>query len=68
MEVKHLRHYRFGGTDYCEAMLCHEDYHFVRCLEGSDTLEESTSESSDSSESVESSESGENGITGESQE
>lgn len=68
VEVKHLRHYRFGGTDYCEAMLCHEDYHFVRCLEGSDTLEESTSESSDSGESVESNESGENGITGESQE
>lgn len=32
VEVKQLRHYRFGGTDYCEAMLCHEDYHFVRCI------------------------------------
>ena len=47
VEVKQLRHYRFGGTDYCEAMLCHEDYHFVRCIEGFDYPEESSSESSD---------------------
>ena len=32
VEVKRLRFYRFGGTDYCEAMLCREDYHFVRCV------------------------------------
>lgn len=36
VEIKHLRHYRFGGTDYCEAMLCREDYHFVRCIMGRD--------------------------------
>ena len=36
VEIKQLRHYRFGGTDYCEAMLCHEDYHFVRCVMGYD--------------------------------
>lgn len=40
VEVKQLRHYRFGGTDYCEAMLCHEDYHFVRCIEGYDYPED----------------------------
>lgn len=34
VEVKKLRHYRFGGSDYCEAMLCHDDYHFVRCIKG----------------------------------
>lgn len=32
VEVKQLRFYRFGGTDYCEAMLCREDFHFVRCV------------------------------------
>ena len=32
VEVKQLRFYRFGGTDYCEAMLCHENFHFVRCV------------------------------------
>ncbi|WP_298768492.1 FISUMP domain-containing protein [uncultured Fibrobacter sp.] len=34
IEMKSLRHYRFGGTDYCEAMQCTEDYHFVRCVKG----------------------------------
>lgn len=34
VEVKKLRHYRFGGSDYCEAMLCSDDYHFVRCVKG----------------------------------
>ena len=34
VEVKKLKHYRFGGSDYCEAMLCKEDYHFVRCIKG----------------------------------
>jgi hypothetical protein len=53
VEVKHLRHYRFGGTDYCEAMLCHEDYHFVRCLQGYDYPEESSSDSFESSSSFE---------------
>lgn len=43
VEVKQLRHFRFGGTDYCEAMLCHEDYHFVRCVEGYDYPEETNS-------------------------
>ena len=45
VEVKHLRHYRFGGTDYCEAMLCHEDYHFVRCIMGIDEPEISVTDS-----------------------
>lgn len=35
VEVKHMRHYRFGGSEYCEAMLSNEDYHFVRCVKGS---------------------------------
>lgn len=34
VEVKPLKHFRFGGSDYCEAMLCREDYHFVRCIKG----------------------------------
>ena len=34
MNVKPLKHFRFGGSDYCEAMLCREDYHFVRCIKG----------------------------------
>ena len=36
VEVKPLRFYRFGGTDYCEAMLCPENYHFVRCIQADD--------------------------------
>lgn len=36
IEVRHLRYYRFGGTDYCEAMLSREKYHFVRCMMGTD--------------------------------
>ena len=47
VEVKQLRHYRFGGTDYCEAMLCREDYHFVRCIEGYDHPEDNHSDSAD---------------------
>ena len=34
VEVKKLKHFRFGGSDYCEAMLCKDDYHFVRCIKG----------------------------------
>ena len=36
VEVKPLRFYRFGGADYCEAMLCPENYHFVRCIQADD--------------------------------
>lgn len=34
VEVKSLKHYRFGGSDYCEAMLSPDNYHFVRCVQG----------------------------------
>ena len=34
VEVKSLKHYRFGGSDYCEAMLSPDSYHFVRCIKG----------------------------------
>ena len=33
VEVKQLRFYRVGGADYCEAMLCPENYHFARCIQ-----------------------------------
>ena len=39
VEVKKLRFYRFGGTDYCEAMLCTENYHFVRCIMAPDPVD-----------------------------
>ena len=48
VEVKHLKHYRFGGTDYCEAMLNREDYHFVRCVMGNDEPENPEETSADS--------------------
>lgn len=47
VEVKPLRFYRFGGTDYCEAMLCTENYHFVRCIQAPEpiTIDTNTADS-----------------------